>query len=152
VKGSTVALIALGVAGAGAGLYFLVIRPRQIAAAGGAPLTLFGTPATTGAMASAPGALAPNQNKLQSAAGSVGGVLNKVNAFGTGVAISALGSYIGVPSSVTKPVASVATAIDRFATNTTINAIQHPVDTVKAVASVPVKAVSAVGHFLGSIF
>jgi hypothetical protein len=149
MKGSTVALIALGVAGAGAGVYFLVIRPRQLAA--GTAGSIFGpSPTATGAMRSAPGTVA--QNKLQGAVGTAGNVINRVNAFGTGIAISALGSYVGIPSSVTKPVANVATAIDRFATNTTINAIKHPLDTVKAVATAPVKAVQAVGHFFSSIF
>lgn len=139
MKPSTVALVVLGVAGAGAALYFLVLRK--------------GTPAAS-ATRPRPAASAGGVQGVLSRGGNVFNALDRLQGAGIAAVIS---SKIPIPAGLRAPVVSGATAFVKYATpigvtGLAVNAVAHPVDSVKAVATAPVKAASSVVHAIGSIF
>lgn len=117
MKPSTVVLVVLGVAGAGAAAYFLVRRQKSVPPA------------------------APTQ--------SAPGVFSTAEAVASGVTHIPLGAIGHAAQSA--PLWLKVGVLPIGATALAQQAISHPVQTVKTVATAPIKAVSALGHAIGSL-
>jgi hypothetical protein len=123
VKASTVALIALGVAGAGAGAFFL-LRRRSAIANGGAAMAVAAAPA--------------HPNALQSAESFAGKSL--------GVPLNTIGT-----AAQKSPTWLKVAALPVGVTSVAQSFISHPVDTIKAGVAIPAKAISTVASGAKSV-
>jgi hypothetical protein len=134
VTGTTVALLGLGAAGAG---YWFLVRPRLQAAAAGASGAAASSPSSSGGLLSKVGGAFDTWDKVS----------------GAGIA-TAVAAKVPIPATAKPAVAAIGTSYVKYLTpvgqvGLAVNAVQHPVDTAKAIINAPVDLTKKIGTALG---